>query len=411
MEISLPPIQKRFPPSKPIKPKTRTRTIFLLATIIVVLAVGIGVYVYETSITANAPDFKLNAPSQITTRTNSTSTSKITIDAVNRFGGNVALSVNAPPNVTATITPPNVTGSGNSTLTLSPLSGGTFTITITGTSGSSTHSVIVTIYVQDFSLGAPSGITVRTTATTISTVNVAVANQFNGKVALSVSVPSNITATISPMSVTGSGTATLTTSVSFPGIYNIIITGTSGGLKHSVASVVATPVYATLSVTNGTASGTIEVELYRAQTPKTVANFVSLAQTHFYDNLVWHRIATNPAVIQTGDPNTRYGNTSVTTWGTGGSSQTIPLEIDPSLSNVAGTLGMARGSDKNSATSQFYVNYNDNTSLDGNYAVFGKVINDNMNMVHSISVHPTDSGEHPLAPLPFLVTVTISYTP
>lgn len=170
-------------------------------------------------------------------------------------------------------------------------------------------------------------------------------------------------------------------------------------------------VYAKLNTTQGL----IEVELYQGRTPKTVSNFVSLAQTGFYNQLVWHRIATNPFVIQTGDPNTRNGGGNRTYvageccyWGSGGSSQTVPLEIDSSLHNVAGTLGMARGSDKNSGTSQFYINIGDNTSLDGQYTVFGKIIS-GMDSATAISrLHV--SNEQPLDPLPFLRNVTISNT-
>lgn len=170
-------------------------------------------------------------------------------------------------------------------------------------------------------------------------------------------------------------------------------------------------VYAKLSTTQGQ----IEVELYQGRTPKTVANFVSLAQSGFYINLVWHRIAHPPdvSVIQTGDPYTRDGGGNRTSgccvWGTGGSSQTVPLEIDSSLHNYAFTLGMARGQDKNSGTSQFYINTGDNTNLDGNYTIFGKVIA-GMSTVTSISNLPVNSSEQPLDPVPFLLNVTISKT-
>src|SRR5206468_3839425 len=81
-------------------------------------------------------------------------------------------------------------------------------------------------------------------------------------------------------------------------------------------------------------------------------------------------------VIQTGDPNTRNAGGNNITWGKGGSSQTVPLEVVSSLQNTAGYVGMARvGNDLNSGTSQFYINLNDNrAALDGKYTVFGKVI-------------------------------------
>ena len=84
-----------------------------------------------------------------------------------------------------------------------------------------------------------------------------------------------------------------------------------------------------------------------------------------------------------------------------------PLEIDSSMHNYAGTLGMARGQDVNSGTSQFCINTADNTSLDGNYTVFVKVIA-RMPPVTIMSKLPVNSNERPLNPLPFLTNVTIS---
>ena len=139
----------------------------------------------------------------------------------------------------------------------------------------------------------------------------------------------------------------------------------------------APPEYAVL----GTSYGYVYVELYPSCAPQTVANFVSLANEGFYTNLGWHRVVdkTTPAfVIQTGDPNTRnWVNSTRSTWGNGGSNHTVPLEFCGSLHNYAGYLGMARGNDPNSATSQFYINLSNGTanlSLDPNYAVFGKVL-------------------------------------
>jgi cyclophilin family peptidyl-prolyl cis-trans isomerase len=155
----------------------------------------------------------------------------------------------------------------------------------------------------------------------------------------------------------------------------------------------------------------MEVELYYNATPKTVSNFVDLAKSGFYTNLVWHRISkVDPYVIQTGDPKTRNGvGNNTGTWGTGGSSPTVPLEIVGSLHNYAGYLGMARGSDPNSGSSQFYINIKDNTDLDGSYTVFGKVIS-GMSNATAIWNTPTYSSEQPTT-LVFLTGVTISNNP
>jgi cyclophilin family peptidyl-prolyl cis-trans isomerase len=190
------------------------------------------------------------------------------------------------------------------------------------------------------------------------------------------------------------------------GTYTVTVTGTSGVLKHSVTPVVDTPVYATLSTTNGT----IVVELYRAQAPKTVDNFVRLAQSLFYTNLTWHRIVKG-FVIQTGDPTTKNGGGDRSTWGQTGSSLTVPLEIDPTLHNNIGYLGMARSSDPNSGSSQFYINVANNNSLDGQYTVFGKVINSGgMNSAYAIANAPVNSQSQPITPV-YLFSVSISGNP
>jgi cyclophilin family peptidyl-prolyl cis-trans isomerase len=261
----------------------------------------------------------------------------------------------------------------------------------------------------DFAIAAPTGVTIHAGTQITSMVNVTDVNGFGGTVSLSVTPSSGLTARISPANITGSGTAALTMSAAANGTYTVTVTGTSGTLKHSVTPVVDTPVYATLNTTNGT----IVVELYRAQTPQTVSNFVNLANQHFYDNLVWHRLSRNPPVIQTGDPNTRYGNTSRSTWGSGGSSQTVPLELDKSLHNSLGYLGMARGQSLDSGSSQFYVNMANNNDLDyanGGYTVFGKVIGP-MTAANLIWNTPTYTSapyqDQPINPV-YLISVTIS---
>jgi cyclophilin family peptidyl-prolyl cis-trans isomerase len=259
----------------------------------------------------------------------------------------------------------------------------------------------------DFAIAAPTAITIHAGNPVTSRINVTTTNNFGGTVQLSAVGSAGLTATVTPANVTGSGVATLTMSAMKNGTYTVTITGTSGSLKHSVTPVVDTPVYATLNTTNGT----IVVELYRAQAPKTVANIVSLAQSGFYSNLVWHRIVPG-FVIQTGDPTTQNGGGTRSTWGQGGSGQTVPLEIDNSLHNNLGYLGMARSSDVNSGSSQFYINLANNNSLDGKYTVFGKVIT-GMEVANTIARTPiyTDQTsplyDQPINPV-YLVSVTIS---
>ena len=118
------------------------------------------------------------------------------------------------------------------------------------------------------------------------------------------------------------------------------------------------------TVTIETEKGTIKFVLHEDKAPVTTANFVALAERGFYDGLTFHRVEPG-FVIQGGDPS---GN------GTGGSEKKIPLEIHPDLKHDrAGTVAMARTSDPNSASCQFYITLGPTPFLDKNYAVFGHV--------------------------------------
>src|SRR6266567_1587413 len=243
----------------------------------------------------------------------------------------------------------------------------------------------------NFAMAAPSVVTIYAGNQATSTVNVTSVNNFGGTVQLSATASTGLDATVSPASITGSGVATLTMSANSNGTYTVTVTGTSGSLTHSVTPVVGTSLYATLKTTNGM----IVVELYKAQAPKTVDNFVNLANSHFYDNLVWHRIVPN-FVVQTGDPNTKNGGGDRNTWGQGTSPQSVPFEYDSSLHNNVGYLAMASTGAGVGGSSQFYINVYDNrASLDGKYAVFGKVIA-GMDAVNTLASSPT-TNQYPNA--------------
>lgn len=124
--------------------------------------------------------------------------------------------------------------------------------------------------------------------------------------------------------------------------------------------------------------GTIKAELDGDAAPITVANFLKLAESGFYDGLTFHRII-DGFMIQGGDPK---GN------GTGGADKTIKGEfsqngVENKLSHVRGTLSMARSQDMDSASSQFFIVQSDCTYLDGQYAAFGTVT-EGMDLVDKI---------------------------
>jgi dolichyl-diphosphooligosaccharide--protein glycosyltransferase len=162
--------------------------------------------------------------------------------------------------------------------------------------------------------------------------------------------------------------------------------------------------------------GLIEVQLFPADAPQTVANFVKLANSGFYNDLVWHRIVPG-FVIQAGDPNTKNGGGNRSTWGQGTSGTNLPFETN-SLSEANGTIAMASTGSKVGGSSQFFINLVDNSAnLDGNYVVFGQVIN-GMSVVNALAKVATDttSGspdfQQPLNPSQaYIVSVTIQNTP
>jgi peptidyl-prolyl cis-trans isomerase B (cyclophilin B) len=150
--------------------------------------------------------------------------------------------------------------------------------------------------------------------------------------------------------------------------------------------------YVNATCTISTSWGTIKFMFYELGAPITCANFIMLSDTKFYDGCKFHRCI-DDFVAQTGDPNSKNSNPYDD--GYGGSSQTIPLEVDANLTHIDGALGMARSSDPNSASSQFYICDGPQHGLDGNYAVFGVVI-EGLDVAKKIAAAPTYGSKRPL---------------
>ena len=136
--------------------------------------------------------------------------------------------------------------------------------------------------------------------------------------------------------------------------------------------------------------GTIEAELYPHISQNTVNNFISLANSGFYNGLTFHRVIKD-FMIQGGDPE---GN------GMGGPGYSIAGEFTDNgfkndLAHTEGVLSMARSQNKDSAGSQFFIVTKDSPHLDGQYASFGKVIK-GMDVVHKIENVETDSNDKPI---------------
>ena len=123
-----------------------------------------------------------------------------------------------------------------------------------------------------------------------------------------------------------------------------------------------------------TAEGDIVLDLFPKDAPKTVANFLKLVHSGFYDGLTFHRVVPG-FVIQGGDPNSRNENPFDD--GKGGPGYTVPGEVK--RKHVRGAVATARMPDvvnpkRESNGSQFYIALRDLPSLDGGYTVFGQVI-------------------------------------
>ncbi len=137
--------------------------------------------------------------------------------------------------------------------------------------------------------------------------------------------------------------------------------------------------------------GEFVIELMPEYAPKTVENFKKLVGEGFYDGLIFHRVIPG-FMAQGGDPEGT---------GMGGSKDSIEGEFasngfsDNTLKHERGTVSMARTKDPNSASSQFFICFDDASYLDGEYAAFGKVVY-GMETVDKIGEAVTDENDKPL---------------
>lgn len=151
-----------------------------------------------------------------------------------------------------------------------------------------------------------------------------------------------------------------------------------------------------------TNTGDITLELFEDAAPKTVANFLKLAQTGFYDGTKFHRVIKS-FMIQGGDPLTKDDAASAR-WGTGGPGYSFEDEIHAQNHNQVGTIAMAN-SGPNTNGSQFFINVADNNFLDSKHTVFGRV-QSGMDVVSRIEGTATDAGDKPVEPM-ILERVTV----
>lgn len=151
-----------------------------------------------------------------------------------------------------------------------------------------------------------------------------------------------------------------------------------------------------MQATLHTSMGDITIKFYPDQAPKTVANFIKLASSGFYDGTKFHRVIQG-FMDQGGDPLTK-NDADAAQWGTGGPGYTIPDEFGTTYTNTAGSVAMANTGQPNSGGSQFFINAIDNHFLDGKYSVFGHVIA-GMDVVTAINNTPVNASDQPLTPV------------
>ena len=177
----------------------------------------------------------------------------------------------------------------------------------------------------------------------------------------------------------------------------VLIAGVGYGYYRKATMEVTNPV-ATMEVEN---FGTVKIELYPDLAPETVANFITLANRGFYDGLTFHRVVKD-FMIQGGDPEgTGQGSAKISDLKDGGEDTAYSIKgefvangVNNTLKFEEGVIGMARNDytsysstlteeSYNSGSSQFFIMTADNTSLNGYYTAFGKVI-EGMDVIHNI---------------------------
>jgi peptidyl-prolyl cis-trans isomerase B (cyclophilin B) len=169
-------------------------------------------------------------------------------------------------------------------------------------------------------------------------------------------------------------------------LLSIIFLSGCGLVKKEIPNPVVT-----MEMANG---ATIKMELYPDVAPNTVRNFISLIQQGYYDGLTFHRVIPD-FMIQGGDKN---GD------GTGGPGYTISGEFEANgfrnrLEHTRGVVSMARSKHPDSAGSQFFIMVGDGSHLDGLYAAFGRVLDEeSMKTVDAIAMTERDGDDRPLEP-------------
>jgi cyclophilin family peptidyl-prolyl cis-trans isomerase len=144
-----------------------------------------------------------------------------------------------------------------------------------------------------------------------------------------------------------------------------------------------------MKATFTTNKGNFEIELFNNLAPKTVENFVTLAESDFYNGIKFHRVIAD-FMVQGGDPLTKDDEMS-DRWGTGGPGYTFEDEIHVENNNAIGTISMANAG-PNTNGSQFFINTANNDFLDTKHTVFGKIVSgmETISDIEAVEKFPND---------------------
>ena len=172
----------------------------------------------------------------------------------------------------------------------------------------------------------------------------------------------------------------------------------SGQAAQKGKKKVASRDYANTLAVLQTDMGDITLKFYYDKAPKHVENFVDLASKGFYDGTMFHRVIPG-FMIQGGDPLTKKAEDSRRPYGTGGnvdaSGKEVRIKAEFNDTNHRrGVLSMARASDPNSASSQFFIVVKDSPFLDHQYSAFGEVVS-GMEVADKIAAAPRNAQDRP----------------
>ena len=159
-----------------------------------------------------------------------------------------------------------------------------------------------------------------------------------------------------------------------------------------------------------TSQGEMVVEFWPDVAPKTVANFIKLAKSGFYDGTAFHRIIQG-FMIQGGDPLTKDPSKDAH-WGTGGADERVKAEFSERHHEL-GVISMARAQDPDSASCQFFICLGPTPQLDGKYTAFGKLLKgeDVLRKLGDTPVGPTPDGRENSRPASRVALESVKIVP